>query len=758
MLATYHSQLNQQQVVRGTLVVVGPELAFVHVQGQDDDVLISGLTNRKGALNGDQVDIEYLPTRDWTPKLEYYWDEIAQILRITSLGTAFLKDDLRRLVSTAHGTYIPKLQFMSSQTIQQKWMQLLQACNWIPRDYFQSHLFKKAGKVKTVLSSSAGIEKAVGQLHSPERGSLTVVYNLKPTTFRTTWSGEKIPKELIDAELLGKMNSSLVYVEFNKNLLNGSKTVSDVGQTENLTTWIKAILLENGISSTKLDSLSPPENLQLANQIEADRRDLSDLVVFTIDPPSSVDIDDALSCIRLPNGNLQIGVHIADVSHFIQEGSPVDKEARARGASLFLQNNKVIHMLPEGFVQRCSLLPAVPRYAVSVLYEVTLSGHIINTSKFFKSLICSRARLTYQQAHALIDREREYSPSELKMDVTKVTVNQDYKSIVESLRDLDAATQCLRAIRFNRDKPIRIEGMKSQSLYEFQLTNGNMVQASKLQEYRSEQLIEELAILTNYTAAREIYTKFPNNCLLRHHPGPNRDALQLLKKNCKLLGLDIDVGSRDGLHGFSDGNRSRSVNAAFFAMLVKSFKKEEYVRPANGNYSHYALGMEYYTHATSPIRRYADIVVHRMLFNSRPFDANTLDDVIKTCNQRTAAVKNSQGDDWTLCLGWGLKQNIQSLRQPQLAVVVGIYPAEFTLEVLIVEYAVRRKILPRKDPNVRGCSHSLGTVRSAADHILNIDWRNGRRTAVSVWDEIKVMLTFSDGIDPRNFKILLVEG
>lgn len=330
------------------------------------------------------------------------------------------------------------------------------------------------------------------------------------------------------------------------------------------------------------------------------RRDLRHLQVCSIDPPGCQDIDDALHARPLPNGNFEVGVHIADVSHFVKPNNAMDLEASVRGTTVYLVDKR-IDMLPHLLgTDLCSLKCDVERYAFSVLWEMTPNAEIVS-SDFTKSVILSRKSYSYEQAQLKIDD---------KSDTTELT---------ESMRNLLRFSKILRQKRYdagalNLASPeVRIEADADEVGDPL-----NDVKTKAMLETNS--LVEEFMLLANISVASKIYDSFSQTALLRRHATPPPANFEdLIGQLSKKRNMELDVSSSGALASSLD--RCVDPKNPFFNTLVRILatrcmtSAEYFVAGAHAEseFRHYGLASPIYTHFTSPIRRYADLLVHRQL-------------------------------------------------------------------------------------------------------------------------------------------------
>lgn len=318
------------------------------------------------------------------------------------------------------------------------------------------------------------------------------------------------------------------------------------------------------------------------------RLDLRDLTCFTIDPATAKDFDDAVSIEQLDNGLFLLGVHIADVSHFVPPDSPLDREAWSRGTSVYLVDT-VLPMLPESLSNGlCSLVPDQDRLAVSVLASVDSTGEVHDV-QIEPSVIRSRRRLTYQEAGKIIEGADD--------------------ALARPVQLLHLLSQVLHLRR-------EAEGSVDLDLTRPQIRtddDGVPVSVRPAQRRAANRMIEECMLLANRLVAEELESNEKLDAIYRVHAAPRESDLQNLVRTLNELGVPYRP---DGAPGADDYRRILSFIQNFeFRDLVemlalKSLQKAVYSVENGG---HFGLAMRAYTHFTSPIRRYPDLVVHRLI-------------------------------------------------------------------------------------------------------------------------------------------------
>lgn len=325
------------------------------------------------------------------------------------------------------------------------------------------------------------------------------------------------------------------------------------------------------------------------------RLDLRDLVCFTIDPPDAKDFDDAVSLRRLENGHYELGVHIADVSHYVPEGSALDTEALERGTSVYLVD-RVLPMLPERLSNGlCSLRPEVDRLAFSCLMEVTPGGDV-RAFRIEPSVIHSHRRFSYEEVQAFFDAELEL-PQELAAplrDMRELARTLRYKRIQAG--SLEFETPEPKIILDEKGRPVRIERRSS---------------------LESMQMIEEFMLLANKTVARSIDALAtdvgPPPFIYRIHEKPSAEKIAAFRDFVTAMGYQPDLDGRitsKKLSNFLKTIEDEDERTIIDSVMLRSLMKARY---SIENLGHFGLAFKHYTHFTSPIRRYPDLVVHRLL-------------------------------------------------------------------------------------------------------------------------------------------------
>lgn len=335
------------------------------------------------------------------------------------------------------------------------------------------------------------------------------------------------------------------------------------------------------------------------------RKDFRGVLTFTIDPKDAKDFDDALSFRKLDNGNYEVGVHIADVSHYVKPGSPVDKEARDRGTSVYLVD-RTVPMLPEKLCNKlCSLRPYEEKLTFSAVFELSPRADV-KSRWIGRTVICSDHRFTYDEAQEYIEAEGNPSGDPLVEAV---------RTLNDLALKLKAKSRRAGAIDFDRPE-MKVEVDEE----------GRPINVYEKVSKEANWLVEQFMLLANRTVAEFVATDGKMNGLVRKnaktfvyriHGEPNELKLEGLLTFAKGFGYKIDKdtplsgrGAAKSLSALLDSAKGKPEHDAMENLALRAMAKACY---STDNIGHYGLAYKFYTHFTSPIRRYPDLMVHRLL-------------------------------------------------------------------------------------------------------------------------------------------------
>ncbi|XP_013138952.1 PREDICTED: exosome complex exonuclease RRP44 [Papilio polytes] len=373
----------------------------------------------------------------------------------------------------------------------------------------------------------------------------------------------------------------------------------------------EVILLEHDIPHARFSesvlACLPPEDWTIPEEEIKKRVDLRSVCICSVDPPGCTDIDDALHARALPGAATvyEVGVHIADVTYFVRPHTALDTEAASRSTTVYLVDKR-IDMVPDLLSSNlCSLRGGEERLAFSCVWHIDENANILST-KFHKSVIKSRAAMTYEEAQLVIDDESR----EDEVATSLRTLNALAKRLKQKRLDNGALLLASPEIRFQVDSETH---------------DPVEVQAKKMLETNS--LVEEFMLLANVSVAERLARDFPQCALLRRHPAPPPAHFHTFLKAAKQQGFEIDISTNKSLSASLD--RAVIPSRPFFNTLLRIMATrcmQQAVYFASGERSHddfyhYGLACPIYTHFTSPIRRYADVMVHRLLAASAGAEA-----------------------------------------------------------------------------------------------------------------------------------------
>lgn len=371
------------------------------------------------------------------------------------------------------------------------------------------------------------------------------------------------------------------------------------GRNGTMEASIAAILHENGITVPFPDEVLRQADAcgDTVDPAEATRRmDLREKLIFTIDGDDARDFDDAVSLEPMENGHMLLGVHIADVSHYVTPGSPLDDEAYRRGTSVYYPGH-VVPMLPVALSNGiCSLNPDVDRLAFSAFLEVDKDGRC-HKSQFAKTVIRSKARMTYRKMNEIFDGNKER--------------RAEYAFLTETADRMHALSQAMRRRRMER-------GALDLDLPEAEILtdeNGEPVEVSFRARGDAEKMIEEFMLAANEAVAAYM-THRNNPTVYRVHESPDPEKLRVFAQFARPFGYRVDASKPNDtaqLQAVLDGAKDDPRQRALPTLLLRSLARARYDAECLG---HYGLQAKEYLHFTSPIRRYPDLVAHRMLFKA----------------------------------------------------------------------------------------------------------------------------------------------
>ena len=373
-------------------------------------------------------------------------------------------------------------------------------------------------------------------------------------------------------------------------------------------TEIHAILAEYGLPydfPVEVDAFANKIDTSITQEEIAKRRDMRNVLTFTIDPKDAKDFDDALSFQVLENGNYEIGVHIADVSHYVKEGTILDDEAYKRATSVYLVD-RVVPMLPEVLSNfACSLRPHEEKYTFSAIFQLNQKAEVVD-SWFGRTVIYSDQRFSYEEAQYIIETKSNTIPAEISLTGNEFKASD---AVTQATLKLDELAKILRRKRMDAGA-ISFDKVEVKfNLNEADEPTGVYFKISK----DANHLIEEFMLLANRKVA-EFIGKQKKTFVYRIHDEPNEDKLIGLQSVISKFGYSLNFKSKDtiskSLNSLLEEVNGKKEQNLVDTLAIRAMSKARY---STQNIGHYGLAFDYYSHFTSPIRRYPDVMAHRLL-------------------------------------------------------------------------------------------------------------------------------------------------
>ncbi|OJJ49755.1 hypothetical protein ASPZODRAFT_57877 [Penicilliopsis zonata CBS 506.65] len=481
--------------------------------------------------------------------------------------------------------------------------------------------------------------------------------------------------------------------------------VEQLGEMGDLKVETDALLRDNNFASDEFsDAVLKSigwEDWSVANEAEAllaSRRDFRDETTFTIDPSGTKALDDAIHVKKLADGKVEVGIHVADVSHFVKANSLVDREAKKRGTAVYLIDH-VVNLLPHRVANElCSLLPGEDRLTVSVVFTVDPTSGAVDDDDVWigKSIIKSSGKLTFDDVNAMIAGTSGVSTGSVSPDDI-LTLN----AIATKFRESRLGN------RVSNIPPLRL-------LY--QLDDENVpVERNIFDSSSAHDIVEELSHKANTFVARKIFSAMPDKAFLRRQPSPNFRRLQTFVERMNRLGYNIDPSSSGSLQSSLCKVQDSDIRKGMETLLVKAMQRAKYYVAGNAQdeqRQHYSLNLPLYTHFTNPSRRYSDIIVHRQLESilsngaiEFTDDLETLNKTADLCNNKKDSAHNAQEQSVHIAACRNMDKHREEVGGDLISegIVLCVYESAF--DVLIPEYGFEKRVhcdqLPLKKAEYR---------------------------------------------------------
>ncbi|KAL4886530.1 hypothetical protein BJY04DRAFT_74473 [Aspergillus karnatakaensis] len=483
--------------------------------------------------------------------------------------------------------------------------------------------------------------------------------------------------------------------------------VEQLGEMGDLRVETEALLRDNNFGSDEFtDAVLKSigwDNWSVASEDLSSRRDFRDETTFTVEPSGTKELDNAYHFKTLPDGKVEIGIHVTDIANFVKANSLVDREAKKRGTAVYLVDRLVKLLPPRIATELCALLPGEERLTVSVVFKAhPETGAVDDDVWIGKSVIKSAGSLSYDEVEA----------------VFKGTPNGPVSGIaVDTLRGLQRAASKFREARLgnrvSQIPPLRLlHSLDDENVP----VENNIFDSSTVRE-----LVEELSFKANFLVARKLVTALPDKAFLRRQLSPNGRRLHSFVDRMNRLGFGLDESSSGSLQSSLCKVQDDDLRKGMETILVKAMQRAKYYVAGSlqdEQRHHYTLNLPVYTHFTNPLRRYADIVVHRQLevalsdgaieFTD---DLESLNKTADLCNNKKDSAHNAQEQSVHIeaC------RNMDKIRQERggdlisEGIVISVYESAF--DVLIPEYGFEKRVhcdqLPLKKAEFRKDSRVL---------------------------------------------------
>ncbi len=447
---------------------------------------------------------------------------------------------------------------------------------------------KPEGKVREILERRQ--REIVGTVHMgkgfafvvPDHRKIPIDIFIPPEKLGNVRDGEKVIARIID---------------WNKNMKNPQGEILEVlGHLGENDAEMKSILAESGFPLHFPDAVMQEADaigMEIPEEEIAKRRDFRDVTTFTIDPNDAKDFDDALSFRKLENGRYEVGIHIADVSHYVKEGTALEKEAYRRSTSVYLVD-RVLPMLPEKLSNMvCSLRPNEEKLCFAAVFELDEKAQV-HKRWFGRTVIKSDRRFTYDEAQEIIEGK-----------------DGDFKEEILKLNELSLH---LRKEKF-KNGAIAFETVEFKFILDI---DGVPIEVLPKERKEAHMLIEDFMLLANKEVATYVGKPHPNKktrpFVYRVHDRPDPEKLADFARTAKTFGYDFKYDTprvaAESLNKLMKEIKGKPEQDILEKLAIRSMAKAIYT---TNNIGHYGLGFKYYTHFTSPIRRYPDVMVHRLL-------------------------------------------------------------------------------------------------------------------------------------------------
>ncbi|OQS03892.1 hypothetical protein THRCLA_03825 [Thraustotheca clavata] len=608
---------------------------FITIDGLDVDINIKSITDQNRAVDGDEVVVEILPQEQWK-SIERKLKEVssAPISIVPSLlWNPLVEPTTPKKVELVKNTLYETLTELQRHIKSEELQPTAKVV----------HIAKKVDRVYIGTIRPAE-NAALFDAKDPRLPcAIRIPLNEMPREYKA--DPETYAKTMLCIIKLGKWSAA--------HRAPQGIFVETTGLMGTITPEINAILAAADLRehmlpfSKAVESSLPSPSWSISAKEIAKRRDLRDWTIFSIDPWNARDLDDAMSIRPVSDDIFEIGVHIADVSHFVTEDSLVDLEAKERCTSVYLVN-QVLPMLPRLLCESlCSLQPYTDRLAFSVIWHMHSNGMFVKDAPVWygKTIIRSVCQLDYGTAQKLIEKplkDASYSDKEWPLERRPKDVSLE-QEIHRNVKELWTVGMARRKVRFESGS-VSLQNTKLSFILDPK--TGNPVSVSSYPIRDSNRLIEEFMLVANYLVAQKLLMATENSAVLRFHPPPDSKLWRRAWESLEKMGIVCDPEVK--LSTWLDSvlkTRGELVYTFVMHVLTKPMQSAQYsiTEDLTEDDRHFALNIPYYTHFTSPIRRYADVLVHRLLQASLEHEKVNLSPlVVDRCNVQKYNAKVAQ--------------------------------------------------------------------------------------------------------------------
>uniref|UniRef100_A0A336M229 CSON008101 protein n=1 Tax=Culicoides sonorensis TaxID=179676 RepID=A0A336M229_CULSO len=521
-----------------------------------------------------------------------------------------------------------------------------------------------------------------------------------------------------------------------------------LGKCGDLEVENEAILVQNNLDITpfseEIIKQLPSSPYIIPEEEFAKRKDLRNMTIFTIDPLTARDLDDALSCRKLENGNYEIGVHISDVSFFLKEGSDLDNIVKEKATTIYMVDN-VYHMLPKPLCFLCSLLPGEDKLAFSVFWEMNEDAKIVST-RFARTVINSCTQFAYEHAQKIMDMADD-APLDEK-DFPQIFNNVKLNEIRDIIKILQKLAAKLRKARMDNGA-LKIDQPKLS--FRLNPETGRPMSYGVYELKEANRMIEDWMLLANCTVAAFIFKFYPKHSIVRGHSHPSDNSMDNLEGMLKKFDLVLNGrGSkelRDSMEQIIMASESPAgARTVMNVLLSKPMQRAKYfcsgyaTKPED--FYHFALAVKIYTHFTSPIRRYADVMVHRTLAAALKYTepstrtTEELQSLAGICNMQKWNAKNA-GDECSELYFRTYLNEVGSIKARAAVIAMGTY----SLEVVLMETGHTIKIFYKYLEPDTIIKPQLGETKITKVYIWWPKEENIKPRKITLFSELNVQVT-----------------